>query len=113
MAEQISGQDLDQFFQQWIYSSGIPSLDFSVWTNNESNSPLKIVAKTISNTSTPFYIEIPFRLTQAGISDSLYVEASPQGYENYFNITIQGGAIFNPNYHNWTLLRSITEKGRF
>lgn len=110
MAEQISGQDLDQFFQQWIYSSGIPSLDISVWTNNESNSPLKIVAKTISNTSTPFYIEIPFRLTQAGISDSLYVEASPQGYENYFNITIQGGAIFNPNYHNWTLLRSITEK---
>jgi hypothetical protein len=110
MAEQISGQDLNQFFQQWIYSSGIPSLEFSVWTNNESNSPLKIIAKTISNTSTPFFIEIPFRLTQAGISDSLYVEASPQGFANYFNITLEPGAIFNPNYHSWTLLRSITEK---
>ncbi|HQH47732.1 MAG TPA: M1 family aminopeptidase [Candidatus Syntrophosphaera thermopropionivorans] len=110
MAEQISGQDLDQFFQQWIYSPGIPSVEYSVWFNNESNSPLKIVAKTISNTSTPFYLEVPFRLTQAGISDSLFVQASPEGFNNYFNITLGAGSVFNPNYHNWTLLRSITEK---
>lgn len=41
MAEQISGQDLDQFFDQWIFGAGIPSVEYSIWNNPDSDSPAR------------------------------------------------------------------------
>jgi aminopeptidase N len=63
LAEQISGQDLDQFFNQWIFGSGIPSLEYSIWNNDMSDSPGKIIARSTSPTATSFQIEVPFRVT--------------------------------------------------
>lgn len=109
MAEQISGQDLQQFFQQWIFSAGIPSLEYSVWNNDASDSPGKIIARTTSPTATDFFIEVPFRLTFAGQSDSLYVSASPQGSVNHFWQSLPSEAVITANHNHWTLLRGITE----
>lgn len=109
MAQNISGQDLSQFFNQWIYSAGIPSLDYSVWNNPVCNSPLKIIAKTVSNTSTPFHIDVPFRFVDGAFTDSLLVKASPEGTLNHFWPELTPNTVLTPNYHNWTLLRGITE----
>lgn len=109
MAELISGQDLDQFFNQWIYGSGIPSVEFSVWHNSDVDR-LKLVAKTTSPTATNFQVELPFLLTQNGVSDSLVVIASPTGNINQYLYTLgNGGISISPNYHHWTLLRDIVE----
>ncbi len=109
LAEQVSGQNLDQFFSQWIYNAGIPSLEYSVWNNSASDSPLKIIARTISNTATPFHIEVPFRFQDGAFSDSLLVEASPEGSINHFWMDLTPTALLTANHNHWTLLRSISE----
>ncbi|MDD4308800.1 MAG: M1 family aminopeptidase [Candidatus Cloacimonetes bacterium] len=109
MAEQISGMDLTQFFNQWIYGSGIPSVEYSVWTANDLDR-LKIVAKTTSPTTTNFSVELPFKITYNTGSDSLLVVATPQGYSNQYlaGYTAEDFSIL-ANHHNWALLRNVTE----
>lgn len=110
MAEQISGQDLHQFFDQWIYGSGIPSVQYSVW-QNQANQHLKILAKTTSPTATAFSVEIPFRFTQNGVSDSLLVVATPDGHINEYNYALDSeNYTYDANFNNWTFLRAITEQ---
>lgn len=110
LAEQISGQDLDQFFQQWIFGSGMPELEYSIWNNPASDSPLKIIAKTISNTSTQFHIEVPFLFEHGGEVDSLLIEASPGGQNNHAWPEYTPVCTLTPNHNHWTLLRGITQK---
>ncbi len=109
LAEEVSGQDLEQFFHQWIYSAGTPSLEYSVWNNDSCNSPLRIVAKTLSNTATPFHIEVPFRFQSGSFTDSLLVLADPEGYVCNFIHKLTPDAVLTPNYNHWALLRGITE----
>lgn len=110
MAEQISGQDLDQFFNQWIYGSGIPELKYSVWQNPASDHPLRIQARTSTNSATQFHIEVPFRLSNGAVSDSLLIYASPNGTCNNFTVDLDADAALTPNYNSWTLLRGVTEQ---
>lgn len=109
MAEQISGQDLSQFFNQWIYGSGIPSLQYSIWNNDQSDSPGKILARSTSPTVTNFHIEVPFRVTVSGVSDSLYVQAGPGWTVNHYPQSLPPELSVSANHNNWTLLRQITE----
>lgn len=109
MAEQISGMDLQQFFQQWIFGSGIPSIEYSIWNNDASDSPGKIIARSSSPTDTSFDLEIPFRITTASHSDSLVVFATPQGHTNHYSTAISPLSTISPNHNHWTLLRDVTE----
>jgi hypothetical protein len=109
MAEQISGMDLTQFFNQWIYGSGIPSVEYSVW-QAEDISRVKIVAKSTSPSNTQFFLEVPFGISCGAVSDSLLAYASPNGQATEF---LFGqplvDCIISPNLNNWTMLRQITE----
>ncbi|HPS61007.1 MAG TPA: M1 family aminopeptidase [Candidatus Cloacimonas sp.] len=110
LAEQVSGQDLSQFFNQWIFGSGIPNVEYSIW-QNEVNNHLEIYAKTTSPTSTQFTVDIPFRITQNGVSDSLLVIANPDGFTNALNYTVLSNDInIVANYNHWTLLRDLSEQ---
>ncbi|MDY0151329.1 MAG: M1 family aminopeptidase [Candidatus Cloacimonas sp.] len=110
MAQQISGQDLTQFFNQWIYGSGIPAVEYSVWSTPDI-SRVKVIAKSTSPTATNFYLEIPFRFEHGTVSDSLLIAASPEGTSNQFLYGADPGeCTITPNYNNWTLLRGIDEK---
>lgn len=80
MAEQISGMNLDQFFSQWIYQSGIPSVEYTIWSNGDLGR-IKIIAKTISPTATRFHLEIPVVLA-ATPADSIIINANPDGFVN-------------------------------
>ncbi|MBW6513385.1 MAG: T9SS type A sorting domain-containing protein [Candidatus Syntrophosphaera sp.] len=109
LAEQISGQDLNQFFQQWIYGSGTPELEYSVWNNSNSDQPLRIEARTRSNTPTNFEIQVPFRFVNGADSDSLLVNAFPNGVCNSFSLNYDSASVLEPNHNHWALLRNVTE----
>jgi hypothetical protein len=76
MAEQISGQDLDQFFRQWIYSNGIPYVEY-IPMFNPATSQGKIIGQTICSTGTEFVLDIPFTATGLAGGDSLVFVAGP------------------------------------
>jgi len=108
LAEQISGQDLTQFFQQWIYSPGIPNAEFYIFHNSAGQA--KVIGKSLSPTATQFHLDIPLRLPGSAVADSVVVKATPQGWANYFAIgagddlsTIQ----IDPNH--WVLARQLTQ----
>jgi len=109
LAEQISGQDLDQFFNQWIYGSGIPSLEYSLWTAEDLDT-VNILAKTTSPTATAFQMEVPFRLTHNAVSDSLLIVATPAGHSNSFLYGAAGSNFqVTANYDDWAFFKNITE----
>ncbi len=109
MAETISGQDLDQFFAQWIYRAGIPSVEYTVFSS-EAFGRLKIIAKTISPNATQFHLEIPVSLA-ASPADSMVIKASPEGYVNdtAFNINLDLSTLtWDPRH--WILARQHTAR---
>lgn len=107
LAEDISGQDLQQFFDQWIYGRGIPTVNYSLWHHPENNQ-LKIIAQSISPTATDFDLDLPFIVYQDADSDSLLVRATPSGYNNlYSNISMPTD--YTANLNNWVLLRGLNE----
>lgn len=106
LAEQASGQDLSQFFQQWIYSPGVPNATFSMLQNGAGLG--KIIGKTISPTSTLFDIEVPIRIPGSAVADSLVIRATAEGYVNYFPISLNDDISelqIDPNH--WVLTRSF------
>lgn len=76
MAEQVSGKDFTQFFRQWVYNPGIPSAKLIYFTNN---SQLKVIGQTTSSSTTPFDIDIPLRLANSALLDSVVVRANAEG----------------------------------
>jgi hypothetical protein len=72
--QDISGLDLSQFFEQWIYSSGIPSYEYAVLRNPETNQ-IKFYNNVTSDSGNDFYLTIPFHLGQD--SDSLRTVFTP------------------------------------
>jgi len=111
MAEQMSGQDLDNFFNQWIYSAGIPSVEYILLFNAENQESM-LWAKSTCATGTPFYLDIPFVSNSLVSGDSLVFKASPQGYSNYF-VPEPGTTSFlvnsiDPNH--WVLDKQVVQK---
>jgi len=108
MAEQVSGQDFTQFFHQWVYNPGIPSAKLTYFTDGISQA--KIIGQTTSSSTTQFEIEIPLKLANSALMDSIVVKATPTGFatvvpmnpatDNLANIQI------DPNH--WVLNRGFT-----
>jgi len=107
VAEDLSGEDLQQFFAQWIYGSGIPTVDYSLW-HHPGDNQLKISAQSLSPTATEFDLELPFLIVQDSVSDSLLVRATPTGYDNLF-ADIAMPTEHSANLNHWTLLRGLSE----
>ncbi|HOV16352.1 MAG TPA: M1 family aminopeptidase [Candidatus Cloacimonadota bacterium] len=82
-AEQASGLNLDQFFRQWIYGSGIPSAKLNYFTDLSGHA--KIIAQTFSPTATQFELEIPLRY-EFSLQDSIVVYATPEGCVNNLSL---------------------------
>lgn len=109
LAEQVSGLDLDRFFQQWIYSPGIPDAGFSVFHNGSGMG--KIVARSTSPTPTQFYLDVPILIPGSATPDSLVIVASPEGTTNYFQynpVNDFNALQIDPNH--WVLRRSFTNE---
>lgn len=80
IAETVSGLDLDQFFTQWIYKKGMPSLDYTVFKSQDNTALLAYVKTSSSEENNPFFLKIPLRFVKSnGVIDSMLVSADPQG----------------------------------
>lgn len=109
LAEQISGLDLTQFFQQWIYSSGIPNAEIALFSNG--NGLAKVYAKSSSPTTTAFHLDIPLKLNNSAVSDSVVILATPSGHSSYFPIDVAydlSQVLIDPN--NWVLCRTLSRQ---
>lgn len=108
LAEAASGQDLTQFFQQWIYSPGIPNANLTILHDGQGTA--KVIGASSSPTATLFDLEIPLRIPGSAVADSVVVRATPGGYANYFIIGYDddiAGIQIDPNH--WVLARQITQ----
>jgi len=108
LAEQASGQDLTQFFQQWIYSPGVPNASFTVLHNDSGTG--KIIGKSTSDTDTQFFLDVPIHIPSSAVADSVVIQAHPAGCVNYFPIGLDddiAGIQIDPNH--WVLTRSFTQ----
>jgi hypothetical protein len=106
LAQQHSGQDLTQFFQQWIYSPGIPDGRFCIFHNG--NGMAKVYARSQSPTATQFWLDVPLKLTGSAVADSVVISAGPTWTSNVFAIGLDDDPQdiqIDPNH--WVLTRSL------
>lgn len=106
IAENVSGQNFNQFFNQWIYGEGYPT--FNVKWNQVGSTFILKSTQTVSMASvTPLFMtSIEYKLQRA-IGDTVIRVFHGQPVENYV-FTIGGsvtGIVVDPN--NWILNKVI------
>ncbi|MEQ8624336.1 MAG: M1 family aminopeptidase [Vicingaceae bacterium] len=83
--ESSSGQNLDEFFKDWVYGKGFPRMD-SYWSQNGSQFEL-IINQNQSDTSVSYFdIELPYRLLGPNLDTIVVVNPSFSGEK--FTLTI-------------------------
>lgn len=78
--ELASGKDLDWFFEQWVYQTGIPDLRFEV---SEKNSQINIVvSQNLIGGQPPFKLRIPLHIvtSNGGRDEVLLVEGQAANF---------------------------------
>lgn len=78
VCEDVSGKDLEQFFAQWIYGSGIPTYDFTWFVDREVDPPvLKTFVVTSSTSGTDYYLKIPVQIQYSDGNQTYLVDSAP------------------------------------
>ncbi|MCF7813024.1 MAG: hypothetical protein K9N40_00930, partial [Candidatus Cloacimonetes bacterium] len=113
VCENVTGEDFDQFFDQWIYGSGMPSCEYTYFFNPYLAVPrIMTYVQTYSNSDTDFYIDIPVHIYGAAGQDSVLVQAAPDVPLETIaitNVPVYDNVEFDPN--NWVLSTSSTLRG--
>jgi len=80
VCEDISGQDLDAYFDAWIYGSGVPSFEYSYLKSQSmgKNPDLFIISRSTSPTVTQFYMTIPFGVETASGTEMILMDTEPE-----------------------------------
>ncbi|MCK4358921.1 MAG: T9SS type A sorting domain-containing protein [Candidatus Cloacimonetes bacterium] len=111
VCESVSGMDLQEFFNDWIFGSGVPSFEFYYLKNTPGISyiDLVIASRSISNTDTDFEMQIPFGVQTSLGEDSVLVDVGPEF--SYVTLSSIYGEILDVQFdpHNWILNRGCTE----
>jgi hypothetical protein len=105
--EAVSGQDLNEFFDDWLYGEGYPSYTIT-WGQDELNKVYVEIAQTTSHSSVDFF-EMPVPILFEGIfEDSLVVlnnTAFGQGFQ--FDLPFEINKVtFDPDY--WIVSKGNT-----
>ncbi len=110
VCENVSGIDLDQFFLQWIYQPGLPSIQYTYFFNPYLAIPrIMTYVQTGSNTETEFYLDVPFHINFEANHDSVLVQGTPnvpQQTISITNIPVYDNVECDPN--NWVLNTGTT-----
>ena len=108
IAETISEQDLDWFFDQWIFKSGFPDLDISwnITWDEQSSYDVELLIQQTQSTENPFRIplEILFETSDGSILDTLILNEKDELFSFQFSER-PDNLIIDPN--NW-LLKKVT-----
>ncbi|MCF7912059.1 MAG: T9SS type A sorting domain-containing protein [Candidatus Cloacimonetes bacterium] len=110
VVEDVTGEDYEQFFEQWIFGSGIPRYEYAWFVNPYDNIPkLRTYVKTTSTSNTVFEGKAPVWVTyESGAEDSLLVDASAgiAMTERLLNDIMIDEVAFDPD--SWLLDRGVT-----
>lgn len=105
VAEDVSGIDLDYFFDEWIYGENYPKYSYNWFYSNAGgdnyNVELQLTQQTNTN-PTFFTMPIEIKITTA-IADTIFTIFN-DAQNQTFNFTVTGqptGLIFDPN--NWIM----------
>ncbi len=108
VCENVSGLDLEQFFQQWIFQPGLPSMEYTYFIYaGAATTEIMTYVQTTSNTETDFYMQAPIHVNYDTYHDSILVDATPDIPEQtIYQITSPAytSIEFDPNH--WVLSRS-------
>lgn len=106
VCEDITGKDYTQFFQQWIYSPGIPSFEYTYFIENDEDPRIATYVKTHSNTATDFYCSVPFRVTGMAGIETILVDSGPvNASETIIELTVDDISEIEFDPENWLLQR--------
>ena len=110
VCETVSGLDFDQFFDQWIYGSGLPSFEYTYFFNPYLAIPrIMTYVQTSSNSDTDFYLDIPVHIYGQTDQDSVLVQGTPNSPIETISMTeipVYDNVEFDPD--NWVLYRTQT-----
>ncbi len=110
--EDVTGDDFEQFFQQWIYEPGIPSYEYTYFVNkNMDIHRMKSYVKTSSNSGTDFYLKIPVQFMNGDEIFEVLVDSSPETAETSVEIELEDHqeVLFDPE--GWMLVSSANYRG--
>jgi hypothetical protein len=92
--EAVSGKDLDDFFQQWVYGEGYP--DYSIeWEQNNNNWVTATIHQTTSHPSVSFYkmpVELVF--TRGKGKHSVIVDHEYSGQTFQVKLPFEADSVF-------------------
>ena len=92
IAENVSGIDLDYFFQQWIYGENYPRYNVN-WSKNQLNDSiwnLQITINQLTNSNPTFFtMPVQIKVTRATLPDTVITVFNNQQSQQ-FNIPIYG-----------------------
>jgi len=109
VCEDVSGRDFEDFFEGWIYGSGVPSFEYAyLKTDGSLRDPdLLMISRSTSPTTSQFYMTIPFGVTTSSGTETILMETEPEF--TYAEYTIGDDILeieFDPDY--WILDRGNT-----
>jgi len=99
--EEVSGQDLTEFFNDWIYGQGYPSYTIN-WNRINSTQINIVVNQTQSNSSVSFFeAQVPLRIFGNGGEEvDIVLDNTSNGQQFTENIAFDIGLIaFDPDSH--------------
>jgi aminopeptidase N len=98
--ENVSGQSLTTFFQQWFYGQGFPS--YLVLYNQDANNQLKITLNqsTSDNSVSFFEMPVPIEFKGKGKDTTIIFNHTSSGQVFYVNLNFSVDSIFlDPDLH--------------
>jgi len=108
--EAASGQDLDWFFQQWIYGWGYPRYYCAYWADEDSSNLVHVRIRQAQTTATLFQMPIELRFNYPDGWDTTVVVRNDAVTEQLLTVSVPDSFIsmdFDP--HNNILKRSWYE----
>lgn len=102
-AEEVTGMDFDQFFEQWYYGQGYPVYNFKYWTDDQNTFYLSSLQSTSSSQTILFDMLLDFRLRFADGSDTMVSFRQTENL-NVFSMNFEQRVTHvEPDPDQWTL----------
>jgi hypothetical protein len=103
LAEQVSGLDLDQFFQQWIYGDYFPIYDFQ-WSAEDQGASWEITLDIAQlQTNQIFWMPIDIEIEFAGGGSEIQVVTNDQAAQQYLLTVAEEPVAVRLDPDNWIL----------
>ncbi|MEA2103414.1 MAG: M1 family aminopeptidase [Candidatus Cloacimonadota bacterium] len=114
VCESVSGMELEEYFEGWIYGSGIPNFEYYFLKTEIDNEPgLIFLGRSQCSTQTSFTMQIPLFVEIDEQVDSVLIDVENEFVQTDCSYLVQnfpGEISVEYDPHNWILDRGHSEK---